>query len=58
MMRADFYGLMNKNGEYLIPCGMDEIVATEGDLLRLEKEGKMAYFDLRTKKMMWQAAGF
>jgi hypothetical protein len=37
---------------------MDEVVFMENDLVRLEKENKMAYLDLRTKKMMWQAKGF
>ena len=56
--RGEFSCVIGKTGEYLIPCAMDEIVILEGDILRLEKEDKMAYFDLRTKKYMWKSAGF
>ena len=56
--RGDFYCVIDRNGEYLVPCAMDEIVMLDGELLRLEKQDKMAYFDLRTKKYMWQANGF
>ena len=56
--RGEFYCVIAKNGEHLIPCAMDEIVLMESDVFRLEKENKMAYFDLRTKKYMWQSTGF
>ena len=58
VLRSDFYCLINKKGERLVACAMDEVVFLENDLVRLEKENKMAYFDLRTKKMMWQSKGF
>jgi hypothetical protein len=56
--RGDFKCLIDKNGKTLIPCAIDEVILIEGDVLRLEKEEKMAYFDLRTKRYMWQAIGF
>jgi hypothetical protein len=56
--RGAFKCVIDKDGEYLIACAMDEIISLDGDILRLEKENKMAYFDLRTKKYMWQPVGF
>jgi hypothetical protein len=56
--RGGFECLIDKNGAYLIPCSMDEIVVMEAEVLRVEKVDKMAYFDLRTGKYLWQPVGF
>ena len=58
VLRTEYYCLINTKGEIVVPCAMDEVVQMDKDLLRLEKQNKMAYFDLRTKTMMWQAKGF
>ncbi len=36
----------------------DEIVVMEAEVLRVEKAEKMAYFDLRANKYLWQPTGF
>lgn len=56
--RSGFYCLIDMKGTLQVACGMDAIIPLENDILRLEKEEKMAYFDARIKKMMWQAKGF
>ena len=56
-------GLMDLEGLLLIPCQYDVIEEekfheTTDRILRLEKAGKMAYYNATAKRIIWQEEGF
>jgi hypothetical protein len=51
-------GVLDLSGKLIIPCEMDEIETAGNGMLKLEKNGKSAYFNLTFQKQIWMEAGF
>lgn len=57
--REGFVGLIDERGELLLPIVMDRIDRTDDNgLLRLEKKGRMAYYDINARKILWSEGDF
>ena len=55
---AEKKGLLDISGKLIIPCEMDEISEAGKGMFKLEKNGKIAYYNLALKKQVWAEAGF
>jgi hypothetical protein len=51
-------GIINMNGVEIIPCEMDEIEKEDIHLLKIQKDSKMAYFDIISNLYLWKEEGF
>jgi hypothetical protein len=51
------YGLMDKKGNEAAPCIWNEMHPLK-KLLQVECNGKMAYYNMATKKYVWTEEGF
>ena len=51
-------GVLDSSGKLIIPCEMDEITIAGSGMLKLEKNGKSAYYNLFLQKQVWAEAGF
>lgn len=57
--KEGFRGLMDERGELLLPAVMDRVDRTDDEgLLRLEKKGRMAFYDINARKIVWSEIGF
>ena len=55
---AEKKGVLDSSGKLIIPCEMDEIEEAGIKMLKLEKNGKSAYYNLSLQKQVWAEAGF
>jgi hypothetical protein len=51
-------GVVNSNGKLIIPCEMDEITFSGNSMLKLEKNEKLAWYNLALQKQVWSEEGF
>ena len=51
-------GLLNASGKLLIECTLDDIEVVDKNILKLEKNGKYAYFSLLLQQQIWSETGF
>lgn len=59
IQKDGYQGLLSESGELLLPAVMDRIDRTEDSgVLRLEKVGRMAYFDINARRYLWSEQGF
>jgi hypothetical protein len=51
-------GLIDRAGQMLIPFSMDEIIPVSSSILRLEKNKKISYYNMRLQQFIWKEEGF
>lgn len=56
--KEDKQGMLDTFGALLVPCEMDEIFYVQKGIFKLAKNGKIAYFNILSKKQFWTQAGF
>ena len=51
------YGLMDKKGNWILPCAYSEIEFVNSTILRVEKNEKFAYYNLVKCEFTWKEKG-
>lgn len=51
-------GAIDHTGKVIVPCEMDECTEAGKGMLKLEKNGKTAYYNLPLQKQVWSETGF
>lgn len=54
----DKMGIIDYTGTSIIPCELDAITPVNSTVLKLEKNSKMAYYNLLTREYFWKEEGF
>lgn len=51
-------GIIDPTGSWILPCELDVIAQVKGNILRLEKNSKLAYFNIHNRNYFWKEEGF
>ena len=54
----DKLGIIDRTGNEIIPSEMDDIQKEDSHLLKMEKDSKIAYYDLIKGAFLWKEVGF
>ena len=52
------HGIINLKGEYILPGEMEKIIKLTNELLKLEKDEKLAYYNINKQKFIWKEEEF
>ncbi|MFY9311272.1 MAG: WG repeat-containing protein [Bacteroidia bacterium] len=51
-------GIIDLAGSWILPCELDVITQVKENILRLEKNSRLAYFNILTRNYFWKEEGF
>lgn len=51
-------GIIDASGVWILPCEFDSIIQINGSVLKLEKNSKIAYYNILNREYFWKEIGF
>ncbi|MGZ4079501.1 MAG: hypothetical protein ACXVDW_18965, partial [Bacteroidia bacterium] len=51
-------GMIDASGAVIIPCEIDKILDKSGDILKFEKNSKIAYYNTLSRQYIWKEEGY
>jgi hypothetical protein len=58
VMLEDKIGFVDLSGKFIVPCEIDNVDKVNVNVLKFEKNSKIAYYNILTRNYIWKEEGY